>query len=139
MYNQVLSILLATSIIACPVYCRTGESCCAAIADSTHRCCDGHHNGESSHSPNRDSSPADHGSGLPEKYCQCICGGAVVDDTSMQNVHWDAPNLITLLAAEMSVAVAAKPQHEIASLALLSDNGANPGRALRCRMMSFLC
>jgi hypothetical protein len=57
----------------------------------------------------------------------------------MPNVQLDAPNDITLPAAELPISVTAKSEQDLATWALLPDDDNNAGRALRCRMMSFLC
>src|SRR5688572_12235602 len=77
--TRLLSLYLAATILACPLLCRFGP--CSVAADgveSVGGCCCCHGGG----SPSSDQQPTS-----PERRssdsggsCQCICGGAVVDD-----------------------------------------------------------
>ena len=140
MNQQLVSALLATSILACPLFCKGGASCDVADgAPVVLSCCNECHKEETTHSPIHEPVPTDPNSEAPEKCCSCICGGAVVEDTLLQGLHLDASNWVALPAAEQFIAVIFEPQQGGNSWAPLPDDGMNPGRAIRCLMMSFLC
>ena len=140
MINQLLSILLATSIVACPLLCRGGAACCDKVrSDSTNACCDECHRSEISHSANHDSVPRDHDSSTPCECDGCICGGAVVEDSALQQLVLEGSSWILLPVSNQLLAVASDLNQAAISGTPLPDDGINPGRALRCLMMSYLC
>jgi hypothetical protein len=140
MVKQVLSILLATSIVACPVLCGRGAACCGTVrASGVHACCEACRDVESNGGGERDSAPSHQDSGAPKQCNGCICGGAVVDDVSAQNLvvtndHWIAiPTAFQLLSAASDLRPMPNPKGP------LPDDDMNPGRAMRCIMSSYLC
>jgi hypothetical protein len=140
MINQLLSILLATSIVACPLLCRGGAACCDnKRSHDTHACCNECHKSECSHSADRQSVPRNHNSRTPVEYGGCICGGAVVEDSALQHLVLEGYSWIALPAVDQLVAVVSDLQQVTISRTPLPDDSMNPGRALRCLMMSYLC
>ena len=140
MFSQILSILLATSIVACPLLCNAGNVCCSkGSSASGQACCEGCHEADPSSSGNYDPAPVGDQSRTPDDYCHCICGGAVIEDNGLQDLKLHLSNWIIVPVAAQFVAEVIRPQQGNVSWTLLPDDGMNPGRALRCRMMSFLC
>jgi len=134
MLNHFLSLTLATVIFGCPFYC--GLPAAADGADSScSGCC---HHREASPPADSEPAPADD-SHSSQGACQCICGGAVID-------HWGLPvtptDLTGFAAAPMTVSlVVCESEARLNALhALLQpDDGMNPGRAMRCLFMTYLC
>src|SRR5688572_3795566 len=133
MLNRALNILLAVSIFACPLVCRGGGQCCRnELAMLEHVCCEecganpAHHDRGDNHEP------------ASGDCCQCICGGAVVEITTL-HLYLDVCEWTTASAAVAIQAEISEPQHDFAGIPRLPDDDMNPGRALRCRIMSFLC
>ena len=104
MLQKTLHLFLIATILACPLFCRSGlcvcaEECCAVEASEHNECPFGDHchdepsHHEDSHDEHPDRIPCDHGPGDhgPCESCQCICGGAVVvennDDLVTQDVE----------------------------------------------------
>ncbi len=138
--NQLISILLATSIVACPLLCKGGAACCAKErSNGAPACCDACHKTNSDRSADRESVPSDPNSRTPRECGGCICGGAVVQDSALQQLVLDGCNWIALPAVHQSIAVAVVMPPAAVSWALLPDDGMNPGRAMRCLIMSYLC
>jgi hypothetical protein len=139
MINQVFSILLATSIVACPLFCKGGRSCCGTdYTDVAQSCCDRCHQVEAANSANQNSVPADRNSRAPENCGGCICGGAVVEGVSLP-LQMEFSDWIVVSVTEQFIAAVSKTQQEAVSWMPFSDDGMNPGRAMRNRMMSLLC
>jgi hypothetical protein len=136
MFRQIICTLIAANIVVCPLICGAGQSCCGKErATTTHNCCDNCHNDAAEQSP--DSSSPDQPA--PKHSCQCICGGAVIEDNSLPPLHIEAADWIALPTAPLSVdPVADSPGAGYFRTPFPSD-GSNPGRAKRCLMMSFLC
>lgn len=139
MMNQVFSILLATSIVACPLFCKVGRPCCGTdYTDVAQSCCDRCHQADAANSANQSSVPADRNSRAPENCGGCICCGAVIDGASLQ-LQMEFSDWVVVLATEQFIAAVSKTQLEADSWMPLPDDGMNPGRAMRNRMMSLLC
>jgi hypothetical protein len=135
MNNHILSIVLATSIATCPFICRAGSDCCAdATAPRAHECC----HECPSESDEHNSLPVGE-SGSPGSSCQCICGGAVIEGTGQLDVQLDAHYWAAIPLSGDVIAQVIESQPAVVSWRHLPDDGANLGRAMRCRMMSLLC
>jgi hypothetical protein len=136
MIRRFLSLLLVASITACPLICRGGLQCCAsAPAAAAHGCCESCHKPKASDSK---SAPRELPSKTPGGCEGCICGGAVIEDSTLPQV--DVGSLSLPLPESHVVAIA--PDHSRSSIGfsvLLPDDGINQGRAMRCLMSSYLC
>jgi hypothetical protein len=139
MVKFLLSILLALGIVACPLLCGRGAVCCRA--EHTHdaqACCAACRQAESTRGDDRDSMPQDHDS-RSGKCSGCICGGALVEDASSQDfvvndLNWIAiPPVAPLRCEPSDLHTMFNPRGP------LPDDDMNPGRAMRCLMMSYLC
>jgi hypothetical protein len=136
MYSRALNILLAVGIFACPLVCRGRGQCCGNEHTTLeHACCEscgtnpGHH----------DRDRSDNGESDSDDCCQCICGGAVVE-VEHQQLHLDECAWITPSASAIHVVAAiVEPQLDFICTPALPNDDMNPGRAMRCRLMSFLC
>jgi hypothetical protein len=136
MIHATLSILLATSIAACPLLCKLGSACCAAQSGAVQQtCCRGCHS-ETKDDSQAPRSPSDHS---PEKCRQCVCGGALLEKSSLADIqlesHWSLPAPILYA----TVASAGQSRFELYSTPLRPEDGNNPGRVLRQLYMTFLC
>jgi hypothetical protein len=132
MFHRALNILLAVGIFTCPLVCRGGGRCCGnEHATLEHVCCE--ECGANPAHPDRDR--GDNRESEPSDCCQCICGGAVVEITMLQLdldvCEWITP--VPIQALDPTI----EPPFEF--VGALPDDDMNPGRALRCRIMSFLC
>ena len=140
MISNLLSNLLAISIVACPFLCKGGAACCDnERSHAAHACCDACHKADAAHSAHHDSVPCDHNSRSPNECGDCICEGAVAEDSALQHLVFENFNWIALPAADQVIAVVSDLQQDAVSWTPLPDDGMNPGRALRCLMMSYLC
>jgi hypothetical protein len=63
----------------------------------------------------------------------------VVEDSALQHLVLDGSSGILLAVPNQIVAVASDLNQDAISRTPLPDDGLNPGRALRCLMMSYLC
>jgi hypothetical protein len=135
MFHRALNILLAVSIFACPLVCRGGGQCCGnehAMLENV--CCERcEANPARQHRDRND----DRESG-PDDCCQCICGGAVVE-AGTTSLILDEPSWIWTSVADLFHSTVTVPQFEVVNGQFLSDDGMNPGRAMRFRIMSLLC
>ena len=86
MVRKLLYFLLVASIIACPLWCRnatcaSADGCCRSNGGATECCsqerCPGNLEGHVEHRTD-DSQPNDNS---PQGVCQCICGGAINDQS----------------------------------------------------------
>ena len=139
MLHRALSILLAATIVTCPVVCRAGGACCDN-QQATHErpCCDTCRDSGSKNLAHHERDRDDQQSPTPNDRCQCICGGAVFQlatlDLNLDAVAWESTSVIAQFQAAIS-----EPQLDAVNVPPVPDDGMNPGRAMRCRIMSFLC
>jgi hypothetical protein len=137
MVHHLLSILLASGIVACPLLCK-GGSCCFNNAHSAAKrgCC-------SACCKSEDSQPADHKSipndrsHAPAHYGGCICAGAVIEDAASQHVALTDCTWMVPPASQHAISFNTLPNARFS--VLLPDDGRNQGRAMRCMMSSYLC
>jgi hypothetical protein len=133
MLNRVLSILLVTTILACPFCCKSG--CCSERAQTRgtyacqHDCC--HHEGPS----DRAIPPTNSNSN--SKNCQCICFGAVVDHAPAPQTTIDTSFARPLPLLDAMTAAARVSCSAQALISPWPDIGANQGRAF-CYLYSIL-
>jgi hypothetical protein len=135
--RRALAILLSAAVFSCPLFCTLGR-CGEDAGDQGQRCSCCDHEGSSAvpEDGSRPMKPANHEAGGA---CQCICGGAVVEDASLDGVQLDvrldlpvATILPAIIAAQIAEPVPSREVH-------LPDDGMNPGRALCCLYSTFLC
>lgn len=139
MLAKLLSILLVAAMLACPYRCRQVGSACseevAAPACCEHCAC--RQQRSDTQSPQAPHLPHDG----PCDDCQCICGGAIVKDSTeyevllhfafMVDLH---PNLSEALSAGLLDPIGHPPPDR-----LPDDHAAPSGRDLCCLHMTFLC
>lgn len=86
MVRKLLHFLLVASVFACPLWCRGGtcasaDGCCHSTDSATKCCsqqrCRSDHEGHTDHRTD-DSQPSNDS---PQGVCQCICGGAINDQS----------------------------------------------------------
>jgi hypothetical protein len=132
MFNQTLSVLLATSILSCPWLCSGGEICARSSERSAAcGCC---HSESSNSSHKQDSSPAKESS----TECQGICGGAVVVDTAMPDIDLDINRSLPVMDHSSLLASSESSDGHLL-IAAWPDIGANIGRLLCCLYSTLLC
>jgi hypothetical protein len=132
-----LPVVLVLSILACPLICRGGLcECDGERAPAVHSCCDGCHRAGESTLPDEPSDPRD-----DNALCGgCICNGAVIENSSLHLLFVDGCCEWSASSPYAVVAEIVTNLHRIATWkSHLPDDDMNPGRALRCRMMSYLC
>jgi hypothetical protein len=135
MLRPIVVLLIVLGIVACPLICRVGWLCGNDRATTTQVCCNRCHSdsAESDTQPNAPGTPA------PEGGCQCICGGAVVSDDSQPDLRIGVTDWIILPDAHTnSDQLLDSPEAGVYRVPF-PQGGDNPGRALRCLMLSFLC
>jgi hypothetical protein len=139
MLSHTCSILLAINLFVCPVFCQAGDDrCVGQEAAAEPHCCDACR--EQTITPASNSSfPSDPDSPEQDTCCQCICGGAVVENSALEFLDLGVTSWTALPDAEVSRVVVSELHHAVRSWTPLPDDDMNPGRAKRCLMMSFLC
>ena len=112
MLKQSLSILLAATIVTCPVVCRAGGACCAN-EQATHEkaCCDACRHADRSSSAHHEREGGDQQSPAPNDACQCICGGAVFQLATL-DLNLDAGEWVSTSVAEQFQAAISEPQFD---------------------------
>ena len=134
MFRKVLSLLLAANIFTCPFYCgaKLDASDMAAIEKSASCCPEC-----AKHSP--DEVPGDQRDDGCPSVCQCICGGAVVDDMTPcdGNPDWDCWHPAANFNIRPSIARFVGGLSSFA--AIQPEDGMNKGRAMRYLFMSLTC
>ena len=135
MIRNVLSYLLIALIVACPFLCRSGvcslaDDCCARFYGAQ-ECCDEHaHEGQS------DQHPATPNDNAPCGFCQCICGGAVIepnDDDVTQQMNYTLQDAVVT-----SDSLGDLPFPKEIRPTLVHDHKISAGRFLCVLHMSFL-
>jgi hypothetical protein len=136
MIRRLLSIALAATVLSCPLFCRMGAACCATGATAKAGCDRCHeHDADAPADQSRRPDSQDKSQGN----CQCICGGAVIEFDASHVIALDVISWIALPIDERPVtAPASTGQGQAAGIHRLGDD-MNPGRALRCLFMSYLC
>ena len=136
MFQSLLTTFVAASIFACPLLCKLGSGCCGehcAVAAQKSCCRDCPSQTKDEHSA--PTTPSDRS---PEKCRQCVCGGALLEKSSLADIqlesHWSLPAPILYAA----VASAGQSRFELYSMPLRPEDGVNPGRALCQLFMTFL-
>jgi hypothetical protein len=139
MCSRILSVVLATIIVGCPALC--GSACAQPTTSKKVRarcacCC----HTQSRHTPSRHDSPSEK---APQHNCdhscQCICGGAIVDLASQFSAGDDLGWTTPLPTADVHLPSALARLVAVSPDSLQPDDGANPGRTLRCLLSTFLC
>lgn len=140
MLSRAISVLLATTIVACPCFCKWGGARPSSDRAEVHSCCCCSHSPPPSHSAGEHPTVPDPAGKHSGECCQCICGGAVVEDAPALDIGFDAswavppPSVVSNFVqtqGELFRHIAAEPPPDV--------GGMNPGRVLCCRYMSFLC
>lgn len=137
MLNRALAILLTTTIVACPLVCHSGPATvgAAGCASRCGGCC--HANSQPA-SPGEQSCPGRDSSRDSEGNCQCLCGGAVLENACSVGAHFDASWSFPLPELE-SVRPHLQSADVRPNIAHCPNGGMNPGRALCCLYNTFLC
>jgi hypothetical protein len=135
MFNRALHLLLTVSLFACPLVCRGGDQCCGnEHATLQNVCCERCEANPAQHHRDRGDNPEPQS----DDCCQCICGGAVVE-AGTPSLVLDEPSWIWTSVADLFHSAVTVPQFKVVNGQFLSDDGMNPGRAMRFRFMSLLC
>lgn len=129
MFSRLLSLLLATTVFACPFVCRAGEAVAlpGKKADAC-SCC--HHGSE------QDSSVPDE---TPISDCQCVCAGAVVDQAATNHYDFDMQESAMLIVVDLHASSQASARAISARAEREPPGGMNCGRAICCLFETFLC
>jgi hypothetical protein len=134
MAQQLLSILIATSIFVCPFVCKGGAACCDAHEpEAVHHCCDACDDSHSQREDDRGSLPARSG----DVSDGCICGGAVIELSALQGLNLDL--FVFVAPVDTGESELVVQREHMRSTVCLPDDDMNIGRAMRGLMMSFLC
>lgn len=137
MLRAILSLLLSASVISCPLLCRAGSACCRGEqSQRTYTCCDSRCQ-QNAHPASHKSGPANHRPHSPAS-CNCICRGAVVEISASQHLEFVGHAWAAIPSVDPLLVVIAHIGPQAASWETLPDD-VNLGRAMRCRMMSYLC
>jgi hypothetical protein len=136
MLSRLLSLTLVVAVLDCPMLC--GPATTVRADDSSAAGCSGccHHH-QAPAPAEEDSAPA-----APthdgDAVCQCICNGAVVDHAAVQPVGVDLDNWAPV-AVTPSLVTTSSGRLSLLQAVHQPDDGMNPGRALRCLYMTYLC
>jgi hypothetical protein len=140
MIREICSIVLALNIVACPLICKGSSGCCNGDhSNVASGCCDACHGPENREARTHEPVPRDDNSRGPADCSGCICGGAVIEDSALQHLVLESYLWIAPAADTQLVDVISDGPRDWDSGRPLPDDGTNPGRAMRCLMMSFLC
>jgi hypothetical protein len=129
-----IAITMIATLLSCPLLCAAGESLVAGSAKGEMKrccCCDKH--GEDG------SCPTDSRRSHSGHSCQCICGGAVVDDAGAVVVAFDWGWSVPIEPAAVVVGQAIELELRRFSVAAWPDVGMNRGRAICCMFNTYLC
>jgi hypothetical protein len=140
MLSRVISVYLATALVACPYFCKQGSASPETERVEAHNCCGcahAHHTSPANAEfPEVPDQPREHSGSS----CQCICGGAVEEDAPAIDFGFDAGWTVPALLVPAYVAqTEGESLHRSLTAPPPDEGGMSPGRALRCRLMSFLC
>ena len=133
MIRKFFVALIALNLFACPLLC--GAKSVEAGGEPVVQCCCCCHKCAQKNSEQVPSQPCEDS----EPGCQCICGGAVVDDAAMQidGYEWHLSVPPTLYCVEP---LSASPLVSHTYFAgFQPDDGMNKGRAMRQLFMSLIC
>ena len=131
-----LAILLIATIFACPLICAAGNGGGGTASASCCGCC---HRAGGANSSGEQSCPAKPTVPDSGHACQCICGGAVVEDAGTQDVSLDTGWSLPVAVAIPLVTHIQEAELRPFCSAPWPDVGMNPGRALRCLLCTYLC
>lgn len=128
MLSRLLSLLLATTVFACPFLCRAGEAD-APSEEKVDACSCCHHE-----EPTGDDSGESSDTG-----CQCVCAGAVVEHAASNYFDFNLQDSVMQFVVDV-YASSQKSAETISERAELEPlDGMNCGRAMRCLYETFLC
>jgi hypothetical protein len=135
--NRVLSLYLAATIFACPLYCWFAK--CGAAVEGTTPVCSCCHGGGSHGTPaNAPTAPGPQPSDSGGS-CQCICGGAVVDHANANVADIDTSWWLPVAIISPRVAHTNEMPFDCFCRAPWPDDGMNVGRSLCCLYSTLLC
>jgi hypothetical protein len=130
----IVALLLAVSVFGCPLVCASGHAVGEDAAPGEQGGCPCCHHG--------DALPAEDGGcpaeSEPRSGCQCVCGGAVLDEGGQHDVALD-------LGWSLPVMMAADDVHLVVgesrswNAAPWPDVGMNHGRWVCCLFCTLLC
>jgi hypothetical protein len=136
MLSRATPLTLIAAVLLCPFMCGPAQVV-RADDDSTPSCCGCCHHGEES-SPaeggSEPSEPSEHGNA----FCNCICNGAVIDHAVFPPMGVDL-NCWSLVPAAVPLVAVTYGQLSLYQTSCQPDDGMNPGRAMRCLFMTYVC
>lgn len=136
MFHGVSRLVLAATIVVCPLLCWSRAPGCSAQAVAKSCCCGDC--GRNASAPANSCDPRPEPGDEPAKSCQCVCGGAIVEEQSAAT-DASAPSQDLLTPTVLSASAALEPLPRWLAHPPLSDGGENLGRSLRCLHQSLLC
>jgi hypothetical protein len=134
MYLHLLRLWLSIAIVACPFVCRGDAAVCDVDGTAQLSSCCSHR------SPaERSGEPAERSDEPSDSACQCICSGAIVEQSvALDDVFPFVPSACFAVVEQVATAVLLVDSRHI-EFAPRLDGAMNPGRALRCLHQSYLC
>jgi hypothetical protein len=139
MMRATLSIYLAATIFACPLLCNWGVYSAASQGAEAVRCPCCAHAAEMPSSSHENPSSQDGPSPRSGGSCQCICGGAVVDEAESNVAELDTSCWLPVAIMLPSVIDFSQSPFDRFCAAPWPDDGVNVGRALCCLYSTLLC
>jgi hypothetical protein len=139
MLGRTLQIFLIAAILACPFKCRLGMCCCVKQAETPACCekCRSRHGESDTPQRGSDETPSSPGHGPCDK-CQCLCGGAVLDN-SQRDALLRVASTFESLPGEQFPAESFTVDWQLLTKFLSDEGRTVSGRAICCLHMSFLC
>jgi hypothetical protein len=136
MLSRLLSLTLVVAVLDCPMLCGPALTVRAqdSAAVSCSSCCHHHHQEQAPAEGSAPSAPSQDDAVV----CQCICNGAVVDHAAVQPVGIDLDNWAPV-AVTRSLVATSSGRLTLLQAVHQPDDGMNPGRAMRCLFMTYLC
>ena len=138
MISRLLSLTLIAAIFDCPMLCGVAPTVCALEVKAV-SCCGGCHWTDKPLPTDDPSAPTDNRSQDGKSCCQCVCNGAVVEVAALPSFGIDLDWWAPVPATTALVANASQGQLSFLHAAHQPDDGMNPGRAMRCLFVTFLC
>lgn len=137
MLSRLVPLTLVAAVLHCPIMC--GHTPAASEQrEQAPSCCGCCPHGERPTSPEQGPTPSDD-SQHDTVVGQCICNGAVVEHVTVVPLGLDLEFWTPVPVTALLVAPASRAILSSLHAANQPNDGMNPGRAMRCQFMSYLC
>jgi hypothetical protein len=133
MGKRLITLTLVFTVFSCPFVCGMTPKA-RAISEPVKPCCCCCHEA----APPANGDPPSQAPHDDDYVCQCICNGAVVDHVVLPPAGINLDYWMPVAVKATSAKSACNPTDSIRTCEKV-DDAMNPGRAMRCLFMSYLC